>query len=1029
MNKKKSFMKKKGSSLKYLSLIVLYFYSAINMYSQNRTVTGKVMDMDNEPIPGVTIANSNTGQGTISGNDGSYSISNVNKGAVLVFSFIGMKTQEIVITDQTKLDVVLENDLISLDEVVAVGYGTMRKSDLTGSVATIQSSQIESEAISSAAEALAGRVAGVQVSTNDGSPGGGVNVRIRGLNSINGSSNPLYVVDGIIGVSASTIDPAEIKDMQILKDASATAIYGSQGANGVIIITTNNAGKNQKSEITASYSHGMSKVSKSYDLLTAGEAYKLGYKIAPWGRNTKKFAEEYGDVVGVDWQDEIMELSSKDNVRISMGGNSGKTQYYMSGSLLDEKGIVKTTGYKRLNLKLTGRHEFSSKLNVSGNVDLTKQHHYGAGVNGMYGIYLHALRYDRHDAYRDIKTSDYMYDESGKPIKTKVNPLVHLNNIQNDRFRNDTRVSGAIEYKPFNWLTFKVNAAYTTDVRRNENFQGDKTINGSYYKGTASLDYRQQEGFSNDNLILINPKLKGGHRLNSTLGFTQQSGTYNRLRARSSSFTNDILGVWGLESGAEQAPSEVDKEDWDLHSFIGRLSYSFNDKLLFTGTFRADGSSKFGEGNQWGIFPSAGVGFRLSEVEYVKNLNIFSNLKLRASYGLNGNQGISAYSSLGKYRNENYTFDNQDQSIGVRLSSLPNPNLKWESTAQLDLGIEAGFFNNRLSFEAEYYHKKTSDLLYRVDLPYTSGLSSYLDNIGELENKGFEFSLFSSNVKKKNFEWTTNFNIAFNENKVLKLNGDKTYKILNSGWDYTEDEFLLKVGAPIGQMYGYVWEGVYQLEDFNFDELKNEYSLKGNVAQHAGKINPGTIKYKDITGDGIVDSKDKTVIGNGSPDFFGGLSNTFRYKNLKLNVHFTYQYGGEIYNMTRMQMECLDAPGSRFRTTLNHWSFENQDTKIPAPGLQHQGALRQVSSRYVEDASFVRLKTVSLNYSIPERMLKNIFLKSLDLSVSGSNLLTFSDYSGSNPEASTSGGSLTKGIDYASYPTARTYVFSLTTKF
>ncbi|TKG90775.1 SusC/RagA family TonB-linked outer membrane protein [Puteibacter caeruleilacunae] len=996
---------------------------------QQKSVTGVVTDEHGEPLPGATVLIKGTSNGTVTKFDGGYRINGVNAKTVLQFSFIGMETKEVIVGSQSVIDVTLSEDAIGIEEVVAVGYGGMKKRDLAGSIGSVKAEQIESKALSNVSEALAGRVAGVQISSNDGRPGGGMNVRIRGMNSINGSSSPLYVVDDIIGVDPSTIDPSEIKSVEILKDASSTAIYGSQGANGVIIITTNKFGKDVRNEINVDYSLGISEVYRTFDMLNGSEYYQMMDAINPWSKYYKNWAEKYKDVEGVNWQDEILELGQKNNVRVSASGNSGKTQYYISGGYNDEKGVVKYTGYDRLNLKMNGQHKFSDKIAVRSSFDFSKQHYYGDGVSGTYGVYLNALKYAPHDPYVDIKESEFGLDDEGKPIKTRINPIVHLQNVQNDRYQYSYRLNGELEYKALKWVKFIFRGAMSSGQSRNENFQSVKTVNGSFYNGTADLRTSKYEGYMNDNLVFLDPKLGENHRLSAMFGFTQQGSESSGFSVRSASFVNDVLGVWGLPSGEDIGNPRVDKSEWTLHSFIGRLSYTFKERLLVTTTFRADGSSKFGAGNKWGHFPSIALGYRLNEVKAIKDLKVFSNLKLRASYGINGSQGIPPYGSLGKYSYENYTFDNAKQTTGVRSSSLENPALKWEKTAQTDIGLEVGLMKGKLNLELDYYHKKTSDLLYKVSMPYTSGYDGFLDNIGELENEGFEFSLNSQNIKKKDFSWHTSFNISFNKNEVKKLNDESTYKIIDSPWDYTKNEFIIRVGDPIGQMYGYVWDGVYGLEDFNYDPLKESYSIKGNVPVYAGTIYPGSVKFKDMNGDGIVDDKDKIVIGESNPDFFGGVSNSFSYKGLKLNIHFTYQYGGNVFNMTRLQLEELGGGGNKLHSTKQYWRLDNQDTTMPAAGLQYQGPSRVVSSRYIEDASYLKLKTVSLAYTIPKKISKKMHMKHLEFSLSGVNLWTLTDYSGADPEASTSGGTMTKGIDNGTYPTARIAIFSVKAKF
>ena len=530
----------------------------------------------------------------------------------------------------------------------------------------------------------------------------------------------------------------------------------------------------------------------------------------------------------------------------------------------------------------------------------------------------------------------------------------------------------------------------------------------------------------NDNLLYYDPKLGKGNKLNAMVGFTQQQYIQTNLTNSSSGFTNEVLGVYGLPSGSDHSLPILTKEKSTLNSLIGRVNYSYKDKYLFTSTYRADESSKFGAGNKWAYFPSASLAWRAGEEQFIKKIAAISNLKTRVSYGYNGSQGIKPYTSLSRYGAANYTLDNA-LTIGIAPSSLPNEKLKWETTKQLDVGLELGLFNNRVSATFDYYHKKTTDLLLNVSIPATTGFSEFLMNFGSVENKGVELAVNIIPIRKNDFEWNIDFNISRNQNKVIKLSGDNTYKLLDAPWDgRIVNEYILKEGEPIGSMYGYVFDGLYQLDDFIYNVQEGPYELKGNVPKLAGKTayGPGHVKYKDINGDGVVDTNDRTIIGNSNPELYGGFGNTLKYKNITLNMFFTFQYNADVINANKVYLEYLAGAENNMATVLDYWTLENQNTNMPTPGIDAAGPW-MMSDRYIEDASFLRLKTISMSYKFPSKLIKWSKLKSLSVELAAKNLLTFTNYSGSDPEVTATGSTVTKGVDFANYPVPRTYVISI----
>ncbi|MBI9064149.1 MAG: SusC/RagA family TonB-linked outer membrane protein [Marinilabiliaceae bacterium] len=1002
--------------------------NAIKSIQQQKNITGRVTDDAGEPLPGVNVYDkSNPQNGVITGGDGAYSIAVSSADAVLIYSFIGMDTQEIIVGSRTVIDIEMTADAINLDEVVAVGYGTMTKRDLTGSVVKISSDKIESSVQTNAIEALAGRVGGVLVSQGDGAPGGNFNVQIRGVNSINGSSAPLYVVDGYVGVDPKTIDAANITSMEILKDASAAAIYGSRGANGVIIITTKSPKIGGASGWYANYGSGFSEVVDQIEMLNPGERYSISSLEDPYKPEYKEYAETYKDEPGINWQDHVLRKAKYSNFRFGADGSSGKTTYGFNAGVNKEEGILITTGFKRMYVNLMGSHKFNQKLTIKSDFGFTYGHSYGPSGNGEWGEYWPSLRAAPHNPVKDLLDGDYMYDHEGNPITDQFTPVTRIENTDKNGYSKDYRFQMELVYEVIKDLKFTARGTYQGNHGRGETFMGSKSLFGSWKNGIATLSYSDNQTIE-QNYYFNYKKNISSHRIELMSGFTESQNVKTSLSSSSNGFSNEVLGPWGLPQGQTIDTPGVGKEKSTLKSFIGRFNYSFNDRYLLTATFRADGASKFGDGNQWGYFPAISGGWRIHEEEFIKQLGLFSNFKLRASYGINGSQGIEPYSSLSKYSAQSYSFDN-NKTIGIGPAQMANPDLRWEKTAQTNIGLDMGFFKNRIAFTFDVYHKKTTDLLYLVSLPATSGFTKTIKNIGSLENKGFDIELHTRNLTGK-FKWETSFNISANRNKVLSLEGENDYKILNSFYDNGDVKaHLLKVDEPIGLMYGYVCDGVYRMNDFVYDETINKYILKGNIAKFSGvnNVEPGYGKFRDITGDGIVNDKDRTVIGNANPDFYGGISNDVSYQGFHLAINCTYQVGGDIMNLNNRYLKNFVGGGNYMKEILDYWTPENDDSNIPKPGYEAQMPSK-IASDLIEDASYFKLNTISLSYDLPKHFAKKIFLKSASVGVSAKNIYTWSNYSGINPQASSTGYSLSRGVDFATYPTAKTYSLNLNIK-
>jgi TonB-linked SusC/RagA family outer membrane protein len=1045
----------------YLLILCLIIFPAIAIVAQQpatapaekRAITGKITEAAGTPLPGVTIRVKNDKTSAITNEDGLYNIIVSNTpGTTLVFSYVGFLNREVKLSaGRNVYNIVLEPAIKGLNDVVVIGYGTVKRKDLTGSVSAVKMADLAKAPVPSFEEALGGRVAGVQVSASDGQPGSPLNIVIRGNNSVTQDNSPLYVVDGfpMENPSNNIFNPEEIASIEVLKDASATAIYGARGANGVIIITTKK-GKTGAPSVSYQTWMGFQENIKKQAMMSPYEfvKYQLEQNSAvntPIYLKDGKTLDDYKNEKGIDWQDQIFRKAFMQNHSLSLRGGNDKTTYSLSGSMLDQKGIIINSGFKRYQGRVILDQQINEKIKAGINLNYTATKTYGAlasptpsGATSslMYSIW--GYRPVTGNAAGDASLIDEPFDPDVDPLSEyRMNPIISTKNEYNPLFNNSLISNAYIEYKPAKYFTLRIAGGLTKETQRKEIFNNSNTRLGNFKSSVlgvnGSVSNTEKTNWLNENTLTYARVINKDHSLNVLGGFTMQKATYYNYGFSASQLPNESLGMSGLDEGIiNTAPTA--KSTNALMSFLGRINYGYKSRYLLTLSFRADGSSKFPVNNRWAYFPSGAVAWRIIEESFMKNLSFLSDAKIRAGYGTTGNNRVGDFAyltSLQLFPYSGYDFGNAPVQ-GIIPSNLGYPKLKWETTGQTDIGVDLGFLKNRIMLTVDYYKKHTKDLLLNATLAPSSGYLSGIRNIGKVSNEGLEFTVNTTNIQRKKFTWSTNFNISFNRNKVLQLNeGEPSYASRVTWGNFNNAyPYIAIPGHPIASFYGFMFDGIYQYSDF--DKSGDAYVLKDKVPNNGNprsSIQPGHIKFKDINGDGLVNSNDLTVIGNPNPIHTGGISNNFTYKNFDLNVFFQWSYGNDILNANRIEFENGDVTRpflNMFASYADRWSPDNPSNKLYKVG--GQGAL-VYSSRTIEDGSYLRLKTVSLGYNLPAPLLKQAKIKALRIYTSAQNLITWTNYSGLDPEVSVRQSALTPGFDWSAYPKARTITFGLDVTF
>jgi len=1006
-----------------------------------QTIVGKVLDETGQGLPGVTIVVKNTQLGTTTDVDGSFRIEAPTEKTVLVFSFVGYLTQEIEVNDAGPLSISLQPDAKALSEVVVVGYGVVKKRDLTGSVASIGSAEIKAQPVSGLNQALQGRISGVQVTQSSNAAGGGVQVRVRGGNSISASNEPLYVIDGFPvtnptpaqGLSSgntrsdafpnvlATLNPNDIESMEVLKDASATAIYGSRGANGVVLITTKR-GKEGQSNIEFETFYSISRITKMHELVNASESLKAkNEQLVNLGR-TERFGTDpaYGPkkpddyLPGTDWQDEIYRDAPTRNYQLTLSGGNDKLRYLLSGNYFNQDGIVLTNNFKRYSARMNLDASLTNRIKVGTNFTMTRSDNNLVGestvVNNAASTSSPIQSALAATPAMTIFNTDGSYTLNFLGMSAAANPVAVLttstNTLQSDR------ILGTLfgEINLADGLTGRISIGGDIINSRRDVFYTPQTSLANTLNGYGSVGNAVNTNLLNENTLNYSKKLNENHEFDVLAGVTFQKNREIRTYTEAQDFPNFSLGTGNLGLGNKLLAPSGSIAQWGLASYLGRINYRLKDRYLFTLTGRMDGSSRFGSNHKYGFFPSGAFAWRLSDESFLQNNPVISDLKLRLSYGLTGNDGIGLYNSLSAYSTGRTVLNDQEQ-LFIQANRIANQDLRWEKTAQFDAGLDFGLADDRIQITADYYIKTTNDLLLNVELPATTGFTSVLRNIGSVENRGFELGISSTNISSpEGFKWTSNANVSFNQNKVTKLADGVTQYFVGS-----ESEVIVKVGEPLGSMYGVRFDGIYQTAE--------EIKAAGPLAV-AGSL-PGAPRYVDVNGNGAYNaSTDRTIIGNGLPKAIFGLTNNFSYKNFDLSIFLQGVYGNDIFNSTFRQILGGDPGGGLLKEYYdNAW-------RVGRPSNQYV-AIRQwtipVSDYWVEDGSFIRLKNVSLAYQFP---LKAKWMRRARVYVSGQNLLTFTKYHGYDPEVNSDFNSNTLyGFDRFAYPASRTLTFGANLTF
>jgi len=1034
-----------------ITLLCIIVVGANELSAQNIIASGIVKNgITGLPLEGVTVTLNKSTKKTITDIAGKFSLSVPKKGALLTFSYIGFSTMTKSVENSLSLEIVLQETKETLDEVVVIGYGTVKKKDATGAVAKVNLTDLNKAPVRSFDEALAGRIAGVTVASNDGQPGASVNIVIRGNNSLTQDNSPLYVIDGfpIENPNNNVLNPNDIESMEILKDASATAIYGARGANGVIIITTK---KGKVSIPTLSFDayYGTQKDTKRMALMSAYEYVKYQFERSPATTASTFFTngqslESYKNRAGVDWQDLLLRKAAIQNYNLSISGGNATTKYAISGSAFKQDGNIINSDYSRYQGRMVLDQTVNNKCKIGFNINYSNLVSNGAapsysGFSNTLGLMYSVWGY--RPTSGDSTNSGLLgglFDSSVSVLNDyRSNPIINTKNTLNKRTTNVFVANFYADYTLTKDLRLRITGGVNRSLQKGEVFYNSNTSRGNVKSPLGSngpngtVNFTSVNNWLNENTLSYNKTISAKHQINAVIGATFQGTTNESNGYGAIQVPNDELGISSLGGGIPLSVASSNSEN-TLASFLGRVNYTLHKNYLFTVSYRADGSSKFLK--KWSYFPSAAFAWKITDENFAQKWQNLIEAKLRTSYGVVGNNRVSDYPyqyTISAPIAASYPFNNS-YVRGSYPNSLGNRNLKWETTYQGDLGLDIGFFRHRIDVQLDYYQKNTKDLLLDARLRPSSGYENAYKNIGEVKNSGFEFSINTLNVKNTRFIWSTTFNISFNKSKVIALAQNQETLLSTVYWNGPTDPlYMAMIGKPISQIIGYVWEGVYQLNDF--DKAGSKYVLKDNVPYTVnGKnaIQPGDIKYKDINGDGIVDNNDVTTIGNPYPKHVGGIGNNFTYGNFDLNLFFQWSSGNDLVNINRLIFEGNQNNSSnlnQFASYTNRWSLTNQNTNVfRTNGAGPSGIY---STRIIEDGSYLRFKTVQVGYNVPSSKYKKLGVRSIRVYASAQNLYTWTKYSGLDPEVSVYQSALTPGSDYSSYPRARTITLGLNVNF
>lgn len=975
------------------------------MFAQQITVQGIVKDQTGETVIGASVMEKGTTNGTITGIDGDFSL-NMSPNGTLVVSFVGYKTQEVQVKGQKQLQVVLSEDAEMLDEVVVIGYGTMKKSDLTGAVSSIGNKDIKDSPVSNLGQAIQGKISGVQI-VDAGKPGDNVSIKIRGLGSIN-NCDPLVVIDGVpTDLGLSSLNMADVERLDVLKDASATAIYGSRGANGVVMITTKR-GTEGKGKLAVSANYSFQNATNVPSLLNAAQYAELSNDMmVNSGRNPNpEWANPYELGAGTDWVDELLRTGVMQNYTVSYSGGNEKSHYYVSGGFLDQSGIVKSVNYRRFTFQSNSDAQVLKWLKFSNNItfsaDTKKSGSYNIG-DALKALPIYPVK-NEDGSWSGPDGNSEWYGSTRNPIGP-----TELNKSQTDGYNFLANLTAELTFTK--WLKFKSTFGYDAKFWFIDNFtpkynwKPTPTEETSRYKSdNKSFTYLW------DNYFLFDHTFAEKHRVGLMAGMSAQWNTNDYLNAQKNVFMFD--NVHEMDNGEEMYAIGGNETEWALLSYMARVNYSYEDRYLLTATIRRDGSSRFGKKHRWGTFPSVSVAWRASQEKWFPKNDYINDLKVRAGYGVTGSQAsVGNYSYLASYNTSVYPFGiSSGNQTALVSSTLANPYIHWEEVAQTNIGFDASLFNSRVMFSFDAYLKETRDMLVKASIPITSGFedtTTTYTNAGKVRNQGIEMSLHTINLTGE-LGWETNVTATYNKNKIKDLNSDVPYYINQINNSYVT---MLAKDYPINVFYGYVTDGIFQ----------NQSEVNTHAVQPGAE--PGDIRFRDLNNDGVINDSDRTVIGNPNPSWLFSMNNSLSYKGFELSVFLQGIAGNKIYNANNIDNTGMAAAYNQTTDVLKRWQGEGTSNSMPRAVFGDPNQNTRVSDRFVENGSYLRLKNITLSYTFPKQWLQKAQIENARLSLSCENVATITGYSGFDPEVGIN------GIDQNRYPISRTFSLGLNFNF
>lgn len=1082
-------MKKKRNSLGLLLLPIVYMLLAnmlnaharehhplydSSLFQEKIKITGTITDPSGIPLQGVTVVEEGTSNGTVTDFDGKYEIVVANTKSVLSFSYLGFDTQKVTVGNQTNISLSLLEATNMLDEMVVVGYTKVSRQELTSAVASVNAETIKDMPVNSAAEAIQGRLAGVQVTQSEGAPGADISIRIRGGTSITQDNSPLFIVDGIqVENALSVLSPQEIESIDVLKDAASTAIYGARGANGVVLITTK-GGKAIPTQVVYSGYMGVRSIVNKLDVMDPYDFVMYQYQLYNFAGDEQlanTFTERYGSYQDLDiyknmpkkdWQEAVFGRNAFNQTHnLSIIGGSDKTTFSLALNHVEEEGIMLHSGYKRSMANFKFDHKISDHIKFGVNTRYSKRLVTGAGTSatGSQGSnrLRNAVRYQPFVGPGN-ETSVDVFDPAYATLTNLTNPVLLSDNEIKDDSTDDLILNSYLNWDITKNLSFKSVVGYVQSDRDINQFYGKVTSIARANADMPVVDLRESHSKRITNSNTINySKTIGKSRFNVLLGEETVRTDLSTERIYVKWLPENITAQQAFAAiqkatppdGMVQDPPTTSQLPDRLLSYFAQAHYSYDKKYLATFSIRRDGSSVFAKGNQYGNFPSLSLAWNAKEENFLKDVNWLNNLKVRLSYGQSGNNRITAFLYRTFYdvsSDYGYAFGSSVTPGAAPPEQLANPNIKWESTISKNLGFDFSLFNDRVYGSLDAYITDTKDLLINAKIPQTTGYESQYQNSGKTRNKGIELVVGGTIMESSDFKWSANFNIATNRNEIISLGknnsgGNLEYYYESSGWVNSIRDFKVEVGAPIGQFYGYVTDGFYKIDDFDYDATTGAYALKDGipstsaVALGAKDVNPGDLKLKDLNNDGVIDDNDKTVLGNPQPDFYGGFSQQFQYKGFDLSLFFNYSVGNDVYNANKIEFtsQYLYKDNNMLSVVNNRWKwFDDNGNKVTDPTAlaalnknttmwTPPGGQYILHSYAIEDGSFLRLSNITFGYSLPKSVLEKLkFVSKFRVYVTANNLFTITGYSGYDPEASTRRSNpLTPGVDYAAYPRSR----------